>query len=108
QFGGEGGGLVVLHGDHTAGVVLAGTCQFGDAFAALRVVPGVGQLHAIAVRNDPLVGGAEPALSRVLVIGMQHRVGITVPVVATFPAWRWQQTRTFAAVREAHGDFPAD
>ncbi|MNZ98327.1 hypothetical protein D3C78_1176070 [compost metagenome] len=58
--------------------------------------------------NDPLVGGAEPALSRVLIVRVQHRVGVTVPIVSTFPARRGQQAFAFATVRVAAGDLPAD
>ncbi|MNI41085.1 hypothetical protein D3C73_953290 [compost metagenome] len=58
--------------------------------------------------DDPLIGGAEPALGRVLVVRVQHRVGITVPVISTFPTRRGQQAFAFAAVRIAAGDLPAD
>ncbi|MNS56875.1 hypothetical protein D3C72_897480 [compost metagenome] len=58
--------------------------------------------------DNPLVGGAEPALGRVLVVGVQHRVGVTVPIVAVFPARRGQQAFAFAAIRVAAGDLPAD
>ena len=36
EFGGKQGGLVVLHGDHAAGILFAAACQLGQAFAALR------------------------------------------------------------------------
>ncbi|MNZ46294.1 hypothetical protein D3C78_639720 [compost metagenome] len=58
--------------------------------------------------NDPLVRGAEPALGRVLVVGVEHRVGIAVPVITTLPAGRWQQAFAFATVRVAAGDLPAN
>ncbi|MCY1172542.1 hypothetical protein D9M73_126780 [compost metagenome] len=108
QLGSEGGGLVVLHGDQAAAVVFACAGQFGQALAALRSGPGIGQLHAVAMGDDPLIGGAEPALGRVLVVRVQHRVGITVPVISTFPTRRGQQAFAFAAVRIAAGDLPAN
>ena len=42
QFGGECCGLVVLHGDHAAAVVLAAAGQFCQTLAAFRCSPGVG------------------------------------------------------------------
>ncbi|MCY1365666.1 hypothetical protein D9M69_525250 [compost metagenome] len=108
QLGSEGGGLVVLHGDQAAAVVFACAGQFGQALAALRSGPGIGQLHAVAMGNDSLVGGAEPALSRVLIVRVQHWVSVTVPIVSTFPARRGQQAFAFAAIRVTTGDLPAD
>ncbi len=108
EFGGERGGLVVLHGDHAARVMLAGVGQLRQALAAFRCIPGVGQLHAIAAWRSALVGGADPALGRVLIVGVQHRVGVTVPVETRVPARRGQQAFAFAAVGEAAGDLPAN
>ena len=42
QFGGERGGLIVLHGDHTARVVFAHAGQFSHALATLRCRPRIG------------------------------------------------------------------
>ena len=88
--------------------MLGASRHFRQAFAALRCRPGFRQLHAVAVGDHTLVGGAEPALGRVLIVGVQHRVGVTVPVVATVPARRGQQAFTFATVGEAPADLPAD
>ncbi|KWV87034.1 hypothetical protein PFLmoz3_02880 [Pseudomonas fluorescens] len=88
--------------------MLAGVGQLRQALAALRCIPGVGQLHAVATRRGTLVGGADPALGRVLVVRVQHRVGVAVPVKARVPARRWQQAFAFAAVGETAGDLPAD
>ncbi|MCY1342115.1 hypothetical protein D9M69_280950 [compost metagenome] len=109
ELGREGAGLVVLHGDHALPVVPgAAAGQFRDALGALGVVPGVGQLHAVAALHGAVVGGAEPALRRVLVIGVEHGVGVAIPVVAAVPAGGWQQAAAFAAVRIAAGDLPGD
>ncbi|MNF69725.1 hypothetical protein D3C84_516150 [compost metagenome] len=108
EFGDEGAGLVVLHGDHALPVVLAAAGQFSDAFGTFRVVPGVGQLHPVAALDGAVVGGAEPALGRVLVVGVEHGVGVAVPVIAAVPARGGQQAAAFATVRVAAGDLPGD
>ena len=102
------GGLVVLQGHQAAAVVAAIAGQLGQALGAFWVVPGAGQLHAIAARQAALVGVADPAGGRVLVVRVQHRVGIAVPVVAPVPARRGQQALAFAAVGVAATDLPAD
>ena len=108
QLAGEGRGLVVLHGDHAFLVVLAAPGQLRDALGAFRVEPGVGQLHAVAARHGAVVGGAQPALQGVLVVGVQHGVGIAVPVVGAVPAGRGHQAGALLAVGVAAGDLPAD
>ncbi len=55
EFGRERRGLVVLHGDGAAQVLLAAVGQLGDTLGALRVAPRVGKLHAVAFRNRALV-----------------------------------------------------
>ena len=109
ELGGERRLLVVLHGDHAARIVArAGADQFGDALGALGVEPGVGQLHAVAAGYGALVGGAQPALRRVLVVGMEHGVGVAVPAVLAVPAGRGHEAAAAPAVRVAAGDLPGD
>src|SRR5690606_20382563 len=79
-----------------------------NTLSALRVIPGAGQLHAVTWRHAAFVGGAQPALRRVLVVGMQHRIGEAVPGVALVPAWGRQQAASFAPIRVAAGNLPAD
>lgn len=62
---GQQGGLVVLQGHQAAAVVTAIAGQLGQTFGAFGVVPGAGQLHAIATRQAALVGVADPAGGRV-------------------------------------------
>ncbi|MNP13308.1 hypothetical protein D3C76_1055850 [compost metagenome] len=88
--------------------MLAVSGQLPQALGALGVVPGVGQLHAITFGHAALVGIAKPALGRVLVVRVEHRVGVAIPVVAPVPARRGQQPLAFTTVGEAAADLPAD
>lgn len=49
EFVRQQGDLVVLQRHQATAVVTAVTCQLRQALGALRVVPGVGQLHAVAL-----------------------------------------------------------
>ncbi|MNE33223.1 hypothetical protein D3C80_1268790 [compost metagenome] len=58
--------------------------------------------------DGALVGGAQPALGRVLIVRVQHRVGVAIPVITPVPARRRQQADAPATVGEASGHLPAD
>ncbi|MNM81158.1 hypothetical protein D3C81_931490 [compost metagenome] len=105
---GQQGDLIVLQGHEAAAVVTAVACQLSQALGALGVVPGVGQLHAVAARQAALVGVADPAGGWVLIVRVQHRVSVAVPIVTPVPAGRGQQALAFAAVRVAPANLPAD
>ncbi len=108
ELDGERRDLVVLHRDGTAGVMLAPPRQFRQALIALGAIPGAGKLHPVTARYTAMVGGAEPALDRILVVGMQHRISEAVPFITIVPTRRRHQPQSLATIWEASGDLPAD